>query len=213
MKNFFNLVGDVIPNSDEIHLEACEMREIWKEYKEDHIVFFHRNESDLLSYATFLRLWSLAFDHVKVRQYKQVTGKCDTCAKLTALRRSRRDHYGRGLCTTFHALHRSMYIGEREEYYHRRFLAIMHPDKYMSINMDGMDQQHSRLPWMAKLTEFKRPLKQSIEGVLEHGKEFVLYRTFHNVKKGANLAVHCLSLQIEKRLKENGGNYHLLIPL
>jgi hypothetical protein len=41
MKNFFNLVGHIVSNAEsKLHLEACEMRDIWKEYKEDMITYF-----------------------------------------------------------------------------------------------------------------------------------------------------------------------------
>ena len=37
-------------------------------------------------------------------------------------------------------------------------------------------------------------------GVIEHGQEVVIYRTFENVRKDSCLAIHCLLLQIERRL-------------
>ena len=37
MNSYFNLVGDIIPNKDEVHLEAIEIKEIYQEYVE---VFF-----------------------------------------------------------------------------------------------------------------------------------------------------------------------------
>ena len=80
MSHFFNLVGHIVPNADsELHLEACEMREIWKEYKDDMVAYFGESEESCLRYSAFLRLWSIAFSHVKVREYKQVAGKCGTC--------------------------------------------------------------------------------------------------------------------------------------
>ena len=204
MKYFFNLVGHVVPNAEsEIHLEACEMRDIWKEYKEDMVTFFNESEDDCLRYASFLRLWTLAFSHVKVREYKQVAGKCETCAKLSAMRKRRRDPYGRKLYTELHALHRSMYTAERQAYYDRRCDAILHPDRCMSINTDGMNQNHSRIPYLGNLQDFSRPLKQHIQGILEHGKEFVMYRTLGNVRNDTNSAIHSILLQLEERVKRS----------
>lgn len=214
MKNYFGLVGHIVPNADaELHLEACEMREIWKEYKEDLTSFFGETEDSCLRYASSLRLWAFAFSHVKVREYKQVAGKCETCAKLSALRRKRRDHYGRRQYTELHALHRSMFTGERQMYYDRRCEAILHPDQIMSINTDGMNQNHSKIPYLAGLQDFPRPLGQHIQGVLEHGEEFVMYRSFHHVRHDTNLAIHCILLQLEQRMKRNksGKHYFLII--
>ena len=43
-------------------------------------------------------------------------------------------------------------------------------------------------------------LQQYILGVIEHGQEFVIYRTYENVRKDSCLAIHCMLLQIERRL-------------
>jgi hypothetical protein len=96
-----------------------------------------------------------------------------------------------------------MFTAERQAYYDRRCNAILHPDRCMSINTDGMNQYHSRIPYLGNLQEFSRPLKQHIQGVLEHGEEFVMYRSFSNVRHDTNLAVHCLLLQLEERMRRS----------
>ena len=35
------------------------------------------------------------------------------------------------------------------------------------------------------------------QGVLEHGKRFVIYRTFHNLTNNANLSIYCFLAQLE----------------
>ena len=88
MERFFKLTGDAVPNSDgEIHLEKQEKKSIWTEYKED----FQSKGRKYLTYSAFLELWRKAFSHVKVRAYKQVTGKCYTCLILGFLRTRFRD--------------------------------------------------------------------------------------------------------------------------
>lgn len=81
---FFDLVGDKIPNSNEIHLETQDKFEIWAEYVWD---MFHLCEDQALCYSNFLKLWDLVFPHVKIRVYKAVTGKCNICAVLSDLRK------------------------------------------------------------------------------------------------------------------------------
>ena len=39
-----------------------------------------------------------------------------------------------------------------------------------------------------------------ILGVIEHGQEIVIYRTYENVRKDACLAIHCMLLQLERRM-------------
>ena len=71
MYNHFNLVGDFIPNSNgEIHLEPIDIKEVWKEYVED---MTQVNENSV-SYIEFVCMWTNCFFHVKIREYKAVTG-------------------------------------------------------------------------------------------------------------------------------------------
>ena len=45
----------------------------------------------------------------------------------------------------------------------------------------------------------REKVTQHLQGVIEHGHEFVIYRTFEHVRKDACLAIHCLLVQIERR--------------
>jgi hypothetical protein len=73
MSVFFQMVGDQIPNSNEIHLETQDKLEIWAEYVWD---MHFLGEYEALCYTKFLELWDLVFPHVRIRVYKAVTGKC-----------------------------------------------------------------------------------------------------------------------------------------
>ena len=42
-----------------------------------------------------------------------------------------------------------------------------------------------------------------ILGVIEHGQEIVIYRTYENVRKDACLAIHCMLLQLERRMSRD----------
>lgn len=193
MKNFFELVGDQVPNSaGEIHLEPTTINEIHAEYVMD---MEHVGE-ERLDYVTFRNLWIHCFPYVKIREFKAVTGitidvsyalvyielrmfvigKCDACAALTAARKKYRDRVSRQHLQYFHAMHRIMYMGERKEYYLRRYFALSMPDSHLSIISDGMAQNHCRLPWMANQQQFGAELPQHLQGVLNHGREFVIYR-------------------------------------
>ncbi len=64
-------VGDQVPNSDgEIHLEKQQKKDIWQEYVDD---FTYRGRQ-WMTYANFCKLWQSSFSHVKIREYKQVSG-------------------------------------------------------------------------------------------------------------------------------------------
>lgn len=66
------LTGDVMPNTDgDIHLEKQHKRGIWEEYEGE---FLHRGLKPLC-YDAFCKIWRDCFPHVKIRIYKQVSGK------------------------------------------------------------------------------------------------------------------------------------------
>jgi hypothetical protein len=157
-----------------------------------------------LQYPHFMTLWVVCFPHVKIREYKDVSGKCDTCAALSAMRRKHLDHATRAYVTELHALHRTMYMGERLHYYGRRNDAFLMPALYASFIADGMQQTHCLLPWVGNLLNFSPHLPQHLQGVISHGRDIKIYRTFHNVRGGANSAIHCFLLALETLVAEEG---------
>lgn len=65
----------------EIHLDPIDKNEVYEEYAENAII---HNEVPY-SYNEFCEMWRNAFPHVRIRQYKAVSGKCDICERLKAL--------------------------------------------------------------------------------------------------------------------------------
>ncbi len=170
---FFHLVGDKIPNKDEIHLEPIDRKEVHNEYTATMAHYFPEEPDVALGYVAFLRIWTHNFPNVKIREYKAVTGKCSCCAKLSDLRRKFKAAHIRQAITDLHALHRITYMSERKTYYQKQILAIMQPDVYMSVILDGMAQSHSALPWLSNQKDFPQRLKMHLQGVIEHGQNFV----------------------------------------
>jgi hypothetical protein len=97
------------------------------------------------------------------------------------------------------------YLGERQTYYDRRLQSQRKPHNYLSLNSDGMNQNNSKLPYLGGLCDFLKPLTQHIQGVLNHGdQEFIVYRTYNNVRKDRNMAIYCLLATIERHMEKNG---------
>jgi hypothetical protein len=68
----------------------------------------------------------------------------------------------------------------------------------MSIIIDGMDQNHSRIPYLGNQAKFSQTLDQGITGVKEHGVGFTIYRTVGTVKKKtAEFTIYCILSQLE----------------
>eukprot|EP01041_Mallomonas_annulata_P003616 gene3616-7196_t len=117
MHDHFNSIGDAQPNNNEMHLEPV--------HKVAHT-------------KTFRLFWRKIFPHVKIWQFKAVTGKCMTCAKLSDGRKTQKDYKSRRLMTELHCFHRSMYMAERLAYQLRKQQAMSNPSQFMSMISDGM---------------------------------------------------------------------------
>jgi hypothetical protein len=70
MQSFFESVGDAQPNHNEIHLEPCDIKTIHKEYRDA----MDDAGQPFLQYVAFINMWDKCFPHVKIREYKAVTG-------------------------------------------------------------------------------------------------------------------------------------------
>jgi len=170
LSRYFSLVGDSQPNLDEIHLEAQDMKDIWEEYVTDaeeiykqvylllkvtvHLIFFDSLQDSHLSYANFIKLWTKCWSYVRIRQYKNVTGKCSSCAILTSLRRKYTEPKLRHKISRLAGLHRCSYMGERRVYYSKIVKACDEPYDYLSLISDGMAQNHTQLPYLANQKDF-----------------------------------------------------------
>lgn len=95
-------------------------------------------------------------------------------------------------------------MGERRIYYEQRRLACEEPDKYMSIISDGMAQNHTVLPWLGNQKMFSSTYTQHLQGILVHGREMLVYRSFANLKNDANLSIYCILAALERRISQDG---------
>lgn len=69
MQSHFDLMGCKEPNATEgeLHIQGADKREIYQEYIGD-----APDNCPTLDYSSFVKLWSLAFPHVKLHEYKVV---------------------------------------------------------------------------------------------------------------------------------------------
>jgi len=201
MDAYFQLIGDIMPNSHgDIHLEPITIKEVHCEYLLD----CKLNGVEFYNYNDFAKLWTTCFPYVKIREFKAVSGKCNTCAILSDLRRKCNDKQRKQEITYLHCLHRSAYMNERLEYCKRRTLAIQFPKLYLSLISDGMAQSHCQLPHLGNMTTFNAHLKQHIQGLIAHGRGLYMHRTYHTVDNCANLQIHTLLMSLEDISKKEG---------
>jgi hypothetical protein len=80
--------------------------------------------------------------HVKMIEYRNVCGKCQTCADLSDLLKKSKSECELEELKNLHVLHRSAYMGERLYYYEHLGLALRQPTKYGFFIMDKYDYFH-----------------------------------------------------------------------
>jgi len=164
-----------------------------------------------LELGSFLDLWKNVFPYVKVRKYKSSCGHCAICTLLSELRRKYRDKLGRAEVTHLFAVHRMASMEERRAYYSRRLSAQVYPLQFWSSIGDGMQQNHCMLPWYGNQKFPSNHVKQHLQGMLVHGNSVTIYRTYANVKGGANLAIHTFLLTLQKYAASHGGKLQPII--
>lgn len=71
MANHFDLVGDKMPNKNEIHLEPIGIEEVFEEYVEDMVAA----KTPSIHLRSFYSMWENCFPYVKIREFKAVTCK------------------------------------------------------------------------------------------------------------------------------------------
>ena len=201
MNYYFGLMADNVPNAaEELHLEPVKKHSIFEEYCAD--VNSYNDIAEPISEQLFLSIWKSVFSYVKIRKFKQCCGKCNLCAYLSELRRKFTDSRGREEVTRLFEVHRMTYMGEREGYYARRQSAMHEPWNFLSTITDGMQQNRCLLPWYGHKKPSTVHLKQHLQGILMHGRQLRIYRSFSNVCSNANLCVHTWLLSLEEQYKQ-----------
>ena len=97
-------------------------------------------------------------------------------------------------------------MAEKSGYYERVRDCYDNPDIILSVIGDGMSQGHCEIPYLSNLQTFTKKLNQHLQGMLEHGSPrlLTLFRTFNNVKNGANLNIFCFLHRLEAWFERRG---------
>ena len=95
----------------------------------------------------------------------------------------------------------SFYSQERQKYYKHIFKAKKHPDRYMSIIIDGMDQSTTTLPRPHLISKFSSAMWKltcHLVGVLVHGRSHHVYVDLGEIPQDSNTTCNIL-LQVLKK--------------
>jgi hypothetical protein len=174
-RDHFDLIGDPMPNTDgQIHIDKIEKQEIY-------ILYVNEVARDCLTFSSWLKFWNKVFPNVSIRQWKNVTGKCEHCGLINNGRLLAQSQEEVKAFRKLHLLHKAgNFMLERLAYHERRREAKT-DDTILSIIIDTMDNNHCAVPYLGVNDSFNNPIKQGILGCYSHGSNsFVIYRTVGN---------------------------------
>jgi hypothetical protein len=84
LSEYFSLYGDVVPNADgELHIDRLHSV---KAMYDTYVIDMKAQNKEPLSPSAFGDIRTKCFPHVKARSFKNVSSKCETCARLAEAR-------------------------------------------------------------------------------------------------------------------------------
>lgn len=147
----------------------------------------------------FFQLWRNHFSYVQLRRH-HAFAVCDTCALLRLCFMSTSDKSFRNILSVLQKKHYSFIHIERGLYHEHREEARQHPDRVMSIIVDGADQNAYGLPHFEqknKTLDGGRTQRSSLVGVLVHGIRCFVYQYQDIWGHDANIIIEALQRSLK----------------
>ena len=159
----------------------------------------------MYGYDAFTKIWRDVFPKVKIREYKNVTGKCEVCDACKNLMAQSKSKALRLVIRQYKLMHRSFYMGEKLLYYQRRAEAASSNGEIGSIIIDKMGTHATQLPLLSNLNQSKTVFPVAVTGAISHGSnETTFYVSTPNVSTGASYTIHCILSEFRKLYAKNG---------
>ena len=164
--------GEKMPHKQEVQLQIDSVKTLHEMYKAQ--VEKEDVNGDVLdkaiSYQSFQHVWHQLDDVVVMPRYQKFA-RCEICDKLDAKMRSK-NSVRRDRAEAKKALHRALFMAERDLLDELIDQAKKHPDKILYLALDGMTQNTTLLPnllhWNKKLAACTR-VPTSVYGGIAHG--------------------------------------------
>lgn len=163
-------------------------------------------------YVAFCKVVKRNFPHVKKASYESMF-HCDECLqlaeKLRAVRQTRDIDQINSLEKQID-LHRAIVSLERQVYKTHQLMSRQAPDLYLTLIIDGMDQNKCVLPNYGQLRGdklekmFLHGPRAHLTGVRDHNGQVWCYWTYDQIPKDGALVVNCLLLTLLDIFKARG---------
>lgn len=144
---------------------------------------------------------------MKIREFKNVTGKCEVCEACKSMMSGSKSKAQRMLIRQYKILHRAYYMGEKLLYYQRRAEASNSNGEVGSIIIDKMGTHATQLPLLSNLNSLTDQFPVAVTGAISHGtNETTFYLSTPNVSTGASYTIHCILSEMRKLYVKNNRN-------
>lgn len=189
-------VGDQLPDEDITVLPYRHVSAIYEEYSDDMKLI----GEPVASESRFNDVFNECSNEQKIRLCRD-TGSFVTCTACDAYHtrlRSAKTPLERQQLKDLRRKHLDKQRLQRQKYYSHKLKAMMHPEKYLSIIIDGMDQNKTDCPVLSRHTKDEAPLGQRIIGVRVHGICNYCYIVGESVPGGSNLITEIVNRVLQE---------------
>lgn len=139
-----------------------------KEYWQECVTSLEAQSQKPVSYRRFNQIWDESFKQFRIRKGVRAS-TCRVCGEIYDKLSKERNPVERRNIEKTRREHLDLVRQERHRYYFRQQLARQHPELYLSIIIDGMDQASCYLPNLGDKVDLSASLNVKVIGAITHG--------------------------------------------
>jgi hypothetical protein len=193
-----------LPQSGERILEITEKQKAL-EYARSLLALKYPPES--IPSAKYLNFIWLRHEQLKeLRVHRTLPfSKCDTCSKFDTDYSNTTDSKKRAEIIAQKREHKALISKDKDGYYSRGAKAVMRPADFLSLIVDGADQEKYSLPYRPrpmKVVDNCWRQKNHVMGAISHGRQVFAYIATDDIKQGNNVTIEVVHRVLLKTIKD-----------
>jgi hypothetical protein len=133
--------------------------------------------------------------------------KCDTCSKFDTDYSNTTDSVKRAEIIAQKREHKALISKDKDGYYSRGAKAVMRPANFLSLIVDGADQEKYSLPYRPRpMKTLDNCWRQKIHvmGAISHGRQVFAFIATDDIKQGNNVTIEVIHRVLLKTIKDEG---------